>query len=183
MPDTKGQSEPSMEEILASIRRIIAEDGEPAADATALPQAAPPGPTAANDEILELTEVVDDEGAVSSIGGETPYQEPPLRDPPPYVPSPVMEPARPLPAGDRLVSDETAAQSMAALSKLTQLGHTESPMPDHMPLGNGQRTIEEMVLNLLRPMLKNWLDNNLAGLVERLVKDEIARMVRDIQKR
>ena len=46
-----------------------------------------------------------------------------------------------------------------------------------MPLGNADRTLEDVVRELLRPMLKEWLDDHLPPLVERLVKDEIARLV------
>ena len=61
MSDAKDQHEPSMEEILASIRRIISEDGDPAA-ATA--QAPAPQPAAAGaDDVLVLTEEVEDEPA------------------------------------------------------------------------------------------------------------------------
>jgi cell pole-organizing protein PopZ len=52
-----------------------------------------------------------------------------------------------------------------------------------IPLGEGQHTIENMVRDMLRPLLKEWLDSNLPHLVERVVQDEVARLVRDSQKR
>jgi len=46
------------------------------------------------------------------------------------------------------------------------------------PFGNGARTLEEMVLELMRPMLKSWLDQNLPPIVERLVQKEVERIAR-----
>ena len=52
-----------------------------------------------------------------------------------------------------------------------------------MPLGNADRTLEDIVRELLRPMLKDWLDDHLPPMVERLVQDEIARLVSEAQGR
>ena len=48
----------------------------------------------------------------------------------------------------------------------------------HTVLGNNARTLEDLVKEMLRPMLKSWLDDNLPGLVERIVKSEIERVSR-----
>jgi uncharacterized protein len=177
MSESKGQHEPSMEEILASIRRIIAEDGDqPAAGPTAAPAPAAPPPepaapaAAKGDEILELTEVVEDHPPEPD-----PAPEPPKADPPPALAA--------AESGDRLVSDAAAAASIAALSQLHQLGPKDEKRMSDIPLGEGQRTIEDMVRDMLRPLLKEWLDSNLPHLVERVVQDEVARLVRDAQKR
>jgi cell pole-organizing protein PopZ len=175
MSESKGQHEPSMEEILASIRRIIAEDGEqPAATPTAAAPAPtpPPAPPAAKaEEILELTEVIEEEHP----------------EPPPFAPEPPKaEAPAPPPAADgagRLVSEAAAAASIAALSQIHQLGPQEEKRMSDIPLGEGQRTIEDMVREMLRPLLKEWLDSNLPHLVERVVQDEVGRLVRDSQKR
>ena len=45
-------------------------------------------------------------------------------------------------------------------------------------LGNNARTLEDLVKEMLRPMLKSWLDDNLPGLVERIVRAEIERVSR-----
>ena len=45
-------------------------------------------------------------------------------------------------------------------------------------LSNNARTLEDLVREMLRPMLKSWLDDNLPGLVERIVKAEIERVSR-----
>ena len=188
MSDAKGQHEPSMEEILASIRRIIAEDGEQPAPAPA-PAAAPLAPASREDEILELTEVVDEDGSVKKVE-EAPEEVVEEMTPPEPEPPPVVEPMEmaqsPEPAddSDRLVSDAAAAASLAALSQLNQLNKpkAEKRMSD-IPLGEGQRTIEDMVREMLRPLLKEWLDSNLPELVERVVQDEVQRLVRDLRGR
>jgi cell pole-organizing protein PopZ len=167
MAETKAQAEPSMEEILASIRRIIAEDGE----GKPAPEAPAPASVEAEEEVLELTEVVDEPAA----------PEPAIEEP---APPPRLRPAAPPPppppegADSRLVSAPTAAASVAALSQLAAI----SAKRDGLGLGNGQLTIEELVRDLLKPMLRDWLDANLPAMVERLVHEEIERMVREAQQ-
>src|SRR5579863_3007018 len=126
MSDPKTQQEPSMEEILASIRRIIAEDGEQAPPAEKPATALPPEPLAVADargeEVLELTEVVEDEPPKAASNDWVPPE-------PPAEPEPLPAPASS--SGDRLVSDSAAAASMAALSQLNQFGgRKELPMSD-----------------------------------------------------
>ncbi len=184
MSDAKAGSEPSMEEILASIRRIIAEDTEPAADPAApeppAPAASAPAPAPAED-VLELTEIVD----------ETPESPPPPQ--PPDIrtgadpgaslraagemaerSAPESERAA---AADRLVSDRTAASSSASFAAIAN--RVQRRVASDVLLGDGGVTLEEIVKDLLRPLLKDWLDANLPGLVERLVRDEIERLARD----
>ncbi len=189
MSDAKGQHEPSMEEILASIRRIIAEDGDttpqaPTATApvaAAVPAEPSPGP-ARGEDVLELTDVVEEDGSVVSLssGGVAkstaePAKREELAPEPPPAPPPSNEPA------ERLVSGATAAASVAALSQLAAA--RERARPSDLPLGDVGRTLEEMVREMLRPILRDWLDGNLPQLVERLVQDEIQRMVREAQGR
>ncbi|HEY0527110.1 MAG TPA: DUF2497 domain-containing protein [Stellaceae bacterium] len=224
MSEAKGQNEPSMEEILASIRRIIAEDGEPAGQSA---PAAPPSPVAVAeperngsaaaaavapvsssahdrmDEILELTEVVDEHGDV--VGAEPelePEPEPESPPPPPRAaaavpPPPVDErpapPPPPLPfrepavaaadPGERLVSATTAAASVAALAELHGMAARSGGRAEDIALGAAHRTLEELIRDMLRPMLQSWLDANLPDMVERLVREEIGRMVRDARQR
>jgi uncharacterized protein len=183
MSDAKGQHEPSMEEILASIRRIISEDNEApeggaAADAN---PAAPPDPAAATstaapaeeDDILELTDVIgeDEPVANSSEAAELAGAAPAAQLEP--------EPADAAEAA-RLLSSTTAAASVAALSQLVNRPRDRS---GELPLGNADRTLEDVVRELMRPMLKGWMDDNLPALVERLVRDEITRLVREAQGR
>jgi len=76
-------------------------------------------------------------------------------------------PARQRSASEGLVSAATAAAVDAAFDTLAQ-----SAQPR-----NG-RTVEELVSELIRPMLKTWLDDNLPAIVERLVRAEIERLSR-----
>lgn len=182
MSDTKGQHEPSMEEILASIRRIIAEDGDSAAPATngAAPAAAPAD--AGDDEILELTDVVEPDGAVPAPEAE-PELQPIAIEPPsePHRPKP-EEPAAEEPPGEApIVSAATAALSVAAMSRITELSQQRAERD--IPLGAGQLTLEALVRQELRPILREWLDANLPDMVERIVKSEIARLVQNVSKR
>jgi uncharacterized protein len=171
MAEAKTQTEPSMEEILASIRRIIAEDGEekPA-------EAAPPA--AEEEEVLELTEVVqEDEPPTAPPPPPAAFREPEPEPAPLRPAAPAFAPRASVEEDDRLVSQPVAAASVAALSQLAALSQRPG-----LGIGNGQLTIEEMVRDLLRPMLRDWLDANLPGMVERLVKEEIGRMVREAQR-
>ena len=183
MSDAKGQHEPSMEEILASIRRIIAEDNDPPAEGgekkpeTAASAAAASQPV---DDILELTEVVEDDPPA-----QAPAPAPMIHAEP--EPEPEPEPHRQESLGpmaedeERLISATTAAASVAALSQLVNRGAGERA--GELPLGAVNRTLEDLVRELLRPLLKNWLDENLPPMVERLVQDEIARLVREAHGR
>jgi hypothetical protein len=76
------------------------------------------------------------------------------------------EPAPPMP--DRgLISNETVRAVDSAFNTLA-----------HTLIGQNARTLEDLVREMLRPMLKSWLDDNLPGLVERIVRAEIERVSR-----
>jgi cell pole-organizing protein PopZ len=81
---------------------------------------------------------------------------------------------------DRLVSESTAAASIAALSQLSTLNER---LEDDIEIGAGHKTLESLVRSMLKPLLRDWLDAHLPGLVERLVREEIARMVREARSR
>ncbi len=143
-------NEPSMEEILSSIKRIIAEDSEtslstPRTRRTAMVQpVADPLPESNEPEVLELTETVAPEAAVEE------------------VPMPV---AQTKPA---LVSDKTAAASRSSLAALSAL--------IVKPEVTGGDTLEGLVREMLKPMLADWLESRLPDIVERLVAREISRI-------
>jgi cell pole-organizing protein PopZ len=148
-------AEPSMEEILASIRRIISDDKEP--------EPAEPEP-----EPLELTQEIKDDGSVVDVQFETP---PP---PPPPPPEPVAE-------APPLVSEESATEAASALNALANTVEIEelaSAPRSNTYIGNGSRTLEDMALELMRPLLRDWLDHNLPPIVDRLVQKEIERISR-----
>jgi cell pole-organizing protein PopZ len=181
MSDAKGQQhEPSMEEILASIRRIIAEDGDttaPAVANAAVPAAAPVEPA---DDILELTEVVEPD--VAPVKAEPAPPPPPPPPPPPRPPVREVAPVVVPPSdGERIVSAATAAASVAAFSQIATLRHEQRDRD--VMVGAGHLTLEMLVREELRPILKDWLDRYLPDMVERLVQEEITRLVRDVQRR
>lgn len=173
--------EPSMEEILASIRQIISEDGEgsmaPKADSARTEAPAAP---------IEEAGSASFESVVSSF---EPEPSPPMerrqagqeiaRSPAPaWEPDPASEdfeakihphfPAVGIEEDEsRLLSPEKGAAVAGSFGALA-----ESMLAQHT------RTLEEVVSDMLQPMLKSWLDNNLPSLVERMVKEEIERVSR-----
>lgn len=183
-----------MEEILASIRRIISED-TPADSAAQSEEASPEAEASVQEEsVLELTTMLDDDGAVVDLNAQSQPVAQPLSEPEPAAaeiemteqePAPMpIDPEDSLtetPAPD-LLSDpaaEAASTSFAALASTIQ--SERMALPAHMPLGDGTRTLEDMVVESLRPMLKDWLDQNLPQIVERLVQREIQRIARQAQ--
>ena len=182
-------NEPSMEEILASIRRIISDDEVKPAEAgvEAAPIAEePPPPPPIEDDVLDLGAEAalvppPEPEAVPPADGDVNFLEPPpppepepvaiVPPPPPPAPEPApsFAAAPPPPAFDmaQLLSDQT---SSAVTSAFGQLAHTV--------LTNNARTLEDLVKDMLKPMLKTWLDDNLPTMVERLVRAEIERVAR-----
>ncbi len=79
--------------------------------------------------------------------------------------SPFETPAAPPP--QQILSHSTVSAVESAFNSLA-----------HTVLSNNARTLEDLVKEMLRPMLKSWLDDNLPGLVERIVKAEIERVSR-----
>ena len=214
--------EPSMEEILASIRRIIADDDNkpakvepkpepkpepPAAKAPpppppkpAPPQAAPAAAAMKQDDIdamlagldepaepepppppppppepepepdvLELTEAMQAPAPTfRKIDAQQDVVFEEVDEPPPRRPEPPPRAAAPAPANDpAIMSSSTAAAVDSAFNALA-----------HTVLVQNAKTLEDLVKEMLRPMLQHWLDNNLPTLVERLVRQEIERVAR-----
>ena len=124
-----------MEEILASIKRVIAEDGRAAARPArgSRPAEAPPP----EDDVLELSD-------------------------------PIGEPASPL------VSEDAAAASRHSLAALSAL-RERSEAPLHLSSA-GDGPLEVVVREMLKPMLKEWLDTHLPEIVETMVAREVARI-------
>lgn len=155
-------AEPSMEEILASIRKIISDENVPAEE---------------TNDVVELTQMVQDDGSVVNVTEVQP--DPP--SPPPPLPEPEPEPVV---NTDSLVSDTAASAATSALSSLAntvEIGRLATGSHGGMYLGNGARTLEDMVVELMRPLLKEWLDQNLPAIVDRLVQKEIERISRRAQ--
>lgn len=171
------KSEPTMEEILASIRRIISEDDVDRADEAEEAEEFAPSETA--EPVLEevpaspraAARLLDDDlgsdddlvPADDLVPDEEPEDVLVLTD---RVDSrDDLEPRRPEP---RLVSDPTAAAAAAAFGHLS----ASLLMPHDL------RTLEDVVRELLRPLLKQWLDDHLPDIVEAQVQAEIERISR-----
>lgn len=185
--------EPTMEEILASIRRIISEDEAPAAEAKDTPphgdepptpveaepepvaEAAPepepepipepepvaaapePAPFEEDDDLLELTDKVETHGDLDVY---TPSAAPP----PEPAPEPVAAAAEVAP----LVSERAASAAASAFDRLSQT----------IAMPADGRTLEDVVRELLRPLLQQWLDDHLPAIVQQAVESEVERIAR-----
>jgi cell pole-organizing protein PopZ len=133
-----------MEEILASIRRMITEEDPARGRASSAEAARDPATVSGDDDVLELTEALD--------------------DPRPAAPS------RPA-AGD----DEPVLSSASANAALAALARLSAAAPPAAVTAKSQ-TVDDLVRELLRPMLKDWLDANLPRLVEQAVEREVSRI-------
>jgi len=155
-----------MEEILASIRRILAED-EPGVR----PAARRDGP----DDVLDLTEAIGDDGRVRHI--EPAATRLRATAAPPPLPDGRLEPAVPLraTAEDRLVSPQAAEAVAGSFARLAR----SPPASERL----SEQALDAAVRETLRPILQAWLDDHLPGLVERLVQAEIARLVGEAAQR
>ena len=199
------EQEPSMEEILASIRRIISDDNEqgetnemqPAVEevvaeeeeAKALEEPLPveesPAPTPEvddddddDDEVLDLTDM--DATDPEPLFEEQAYQAPVSASPDP-TPEPVQPPTpAPVEEKESLVSNPQAVETM---DEFARLGSKLYEDVQELPIGNGAVTLEGLVRELVRPMLKEWLDQHLPITVERLVREEIERLVMQSQRK
>jgi uncharacterized protein len=130
-----GAREPSMEDILASIKRVIADEKEIRAAAP------PPSPELSEegDDVLELDESME------------------------------AAPTVPADLGPPLIEEVVADESRQKLEALASVAASAPPPPAYNPL-------EEMIREMLRPILKQWLDEHLPGIVDEHVKREIHRI-------
>jgi cell pole-organizing protein PopZ len=134
--------EPSMEDILASIKKVIAEEK----DLRAAPVPAQPEET----ELETAQSLADDSGEEDVLELHEPL-------------------APPMDLGPPLIDEQVAETSRHSLEVLSNVAATVPRAPQVNPL-------EEMIRELLRPILKQWLDNHLPGIVDEHVKREITRI-------
>lgn len=174
--NNKTDKSESVEDILQSIKRIIEDDTGT--------DAKPPG------DVLDLTQVVKDDKTVTPI---PPLPRPKAQAPEDVVksidamfaPEPAAPPAPPAAAAapeknftEDLVSEKAAMAAMAALKPIVDSGQKDFSIP-HLPsahLRDGT-TVEDLVLEALRPMLKSWLDEYLPTIVQKIVEREVRRIV------
>jgi cell pole-organizing protein PopZ len=83
-----------------------------------------------------------------------------------------LQPAR----AERILSTATSGAAAAAFAQLGSLPR-ERRREGELPLGDADRTLEDVVRDLLRPLLQAWLNEHLPGIVDRLVREEITRVV------
>ena len=135
--------EPSMEDILASIKKVIAEEKElRSAGQVAAPEPAPLADEEAEPqgEVLELDEPLAEEMQLPAVD-----------------------------LGPPLVSEDAAAASRAKLEALQEVAAAAPPSP-------AVNALEAVVRDMLRPVLKEWLDQHLPAIVDEHVKREIGRI-------
>jgi uncharacterized protein len=184
MTEPNKTEEPSIEDILGSIRRIIADDpNDNNADGST--QMLEADPSDDSDDVLELT---------NPIMPQPLAEEPPTMTnqndidsmfdtPAPVVaPEPLTEtvlsfdepPAAAATATEELVSAGAAAATAAVMAKLARNSAVTQT-------GNDGITIEAIVRELLRPMLRAWLDENLPTMVQNMVERELDRITRQVR--
>lgn len=153
------EGEPSVEEILASIKKVIARDNREAQQAerrqreSAGIMLTPGKPTDLDGDELDDDEVLELGEAQLASGGED-----------------GNEGASP---GEGLTTESSAQAMRESLAALAMIA--EPSVPPQI-VRSGETSLEELTRELLRPMLAAWLDRNLPEMVERLVKAEIARI-------
>jgi len=133
--------DPSMEDILASIKRVIAEEKEIRAAVPPVDQDRSDDPSTIDDDVLELDEIV---GAAAA---------PPVMD-----------------LGPPLLETRSADESRQRLEELASIA---AAAPPPAPAAN---PLEDVVREMLRPILKQWLDDHLPQVVDEHVKREINRI-------
>ena len=150
MTEPGARGEHSKEEILASIREVVSERAGTAERGDA-----------DDATILDLTQEIRDDGSVVDIAtgaavdgssGDEPTSESP---------------------GEGLVAPETEDAASAAFAAIAETAAGLDPQRD--PDG---KTVEQMAREVMRPLIKDWLDANLPEIVERLVQREIERLAR-----
>lgn len=155
-PGPNGAGDPSMEDILASIRRILAED-EPVPDAASTaPADGGAAPPTAKEDVLVLD--------ASMLAP---------------APSPEAEPLI-TPAPEVAVASgaaDIAAPAAAAMAVHTNGAASASGDDRPLILRNTLPCFEDAVREALEPVIKQWLDAALPKLVERLVRTEVERVV------
>jgi len=149
-----------MEEILASIRQIISDDqGAPAKASPAASAGTIVEPPRKEQPAPRAPAPVEDDDILDLIAPERPAR--------PVSPSQSFASLKQAVTAERLLSPEANEAISAAFGNLA-----------HTVLAQNARTLDDIVLDLLRPMLKTWLDDNLPSIVERLVRAEIERVAR-----
>jgi hypothetical protein len=182
-----------MEDILQSIKRIIEDDTGA--------EAKPAAPAGGEPDVLDLTQVVGADGSVADIATvPTPKisapapapaediiqsidnmfadEKPAEPAPGPAAKSAAMPALKPEVMEDGLMSDNAAKAAAAALKPIAETAHKDYSVPRIPSPGlRSGNTVEDLILESLRPMLKAWLDEHLPTIVQKIVEKEVKRIV------
>lgn len=185
----KPEQEPSIEEILASIRQIISDDDEPrAADVDLSAKDEAPSPAAESfEDVLDLTNEI-------PPSAPDPEPTPPprpsfdldLADPKPSPPPPPVSPPRPAvrdepDLAEALFTATAAAATADAFARLK--GNVPVEREENRTLyADGRVTLEDIVREMMRPMLRDWINDHVPAIVERLVEKELEKLARQAQR-
>lgn len=213
MTNDRSDDEPTMDEILTSIRKIIADEDDEAGDDLS-PRSAGKTTSARRSgagDVLELTEKVEDDVEDKplepgpSMAMPAPAEPtPPSQPTPPSPQTPPEDEEESKPLGDDevelipldatrtagkgsdmdgqqddnsngLLSDNASAASTASFAKLAQ---SAKPQNDKAPLPAAGQSVDQLVRELMRAPLKDWLDANLQAIVERVVEEEVKKLAK-----
>ena len=204
MSEEENQEEPTMEEILASIRRIISEDGdeetqpsdegadEPAVaeqpEETPAPEPEPepspepePAPEAVPEPEPSPVEEDDDVLDLTEVAVEEPVASPAPEPEPEPEPEPVPEPIEEEPLPEPIDLENVPEPERLVADVTEQASQASFDMLSGLMVagykGDGN-TLEALVRELLKPMLQSYLDDNLPRIVNDMVEKEVARIAR-----
>jgi len=145
----KQTGEPSVEEILESIKKVIARDNR--VEPRAAEDRGPRAPVSADLRVSSHADELDDDDGILDLGAAGAMEQP-----------------------APLIADTAVASMRESLAALATLS---GPGAAPQIVRSGETSLEGLVRELLRPMLAEWLDRNLPPLVERMVAAEIGRIV------
>lgn len=162
-PDEDDDRDASVESVMAAVRRMGGDNdtAEPAA----------------------VTDEDEADAAIDLVDGGGPER---TDDPAPFAIEPDPEPDDDRDNDRNIITDRAATAASSALAELAGALGDNRPRTDAgaaLSLGGSNRTVEDLVREMLRPMLREWLDANLPDLVQRLVRKEIKEMVRRAEDR
>ena len=181
--------EPSMDDILASIRSIISEDVQSSSEISSSEEtlAQSKSKNRSGTDILDLTEMVREDGSVvtiqqekekrptmmKQIHGQERARKPQIsrqninleikNTPPSTEPS-------------DLISEEALSESMKALQGLETIG--DRTLKEVGQAFNGSKSLETLMVDILRPMLREWIDANLPSLVKVIVNEQVEKVMK-----
>ena len=193
------QHEPTMEEILASIRKIISEDNPEAAPAAPAPAAAAPAPEPVKQpemEVLELTQ------EIAEPEPEPAPEPPPVEEKTEEI---IFEPINREPAqaaaDNDIFSDQTRRAMEDTFDSIPEEAEPAMPRPERAPTAADGSSVESVferavresfepvlekyladnsaaVVDRMKPLIREWMDEHFPALLEGAVRNEIERVVR-----